>query len=171
MKGIICLAGGAASGKTAIAQALADRLTACSIRSFGDIVRTRAAGDGLSLDRTTLQMVGSALIQEGWPSFVDAVLADLPIDSDHLIVDGIRHPQAISQIRKQANPTPVYLVVLQVDTDTVAARLRQRGESEATLTHESESHFAELVAMADLVIDTERDVSIAADRIINQVGL
>jgi cytidylate kinase len=154
MRAIICLAGGIASGKTTVAQTLADTWPNSSVRSFGDLVRRRARADGLPLDRATLQETGLRLIAEGWPGFVDELLADVPPDADMLIVDGVRHVEAAEELRRRFPDVPVRLVFLKADAKTLQRRFEERDESDDVLDHRVESSLESVADVADLEIVT-----------------
>ena len=169
MKHVICLAGGVGTGKTTIAEALSERLRPSAIRSFGAIVRATARRVGLPLDRQSLQVVGSRLVQQGWSAFVDKLLSDVPDDVDFLIIDGIRHVEAVTEIRRRWSPIPVHLVLLRADDAVVAERLRQRHEDVAASDHETESHFDELASLATLTLDTGYEVERNTARVVDLV--
>jgi dephospho-CoA kinase len=136
---LICLAGGIASGKTTVTQELAVALPNCSVRSFGDVVRSQARAEGLPLDRATLQAIGLRLIAAGWCAFVDELVAELPPDAEVLIVDGVRHREAVDELRRRFPDAALRLVYLYADEATVRARLHERGDEPAALLHQVEA--------------------------------
>lgn len=101
MKAIICLSGGIASGKSTATQTLTQCFSNVAVRSFGDVVRDHARSQGKPLDRSTLQAVGLTPVEAGWQAFIDALLEDVPTSADVLIVDGIRHLEAIEELRRR----------------------------------------------------------------------
>lgn len=153
MRAIICISGEIASGKTTLAQALAEHFQNAVVRSFGDVVRKRARNDGKPLDRATLQAMGLFLVAAGWPSFVDALLEDLPPWIEILVVEGIRHREAVDEIARRNLSDKMLTVYIQVDQPMQSARQQDRGESLLSRTHPVESSLGEVQAMADLVID------------------
>lgn len=153
MRAIICISGEIASGKTTLAKALAEHLENTVVRSFGDVVRRRARNDGKPLDRATLQALGLFLVAAGWPSFVDALLEDLPPRIEVLVVEGIRHREAVDEIARRNLSDKLLTVYLQVDQPVHSARQRGRGESLRSRKHPVESSLGEVQATADLVID------------------
>lgn len=165
MRAVICLAGGIASGKTTIAQALAETWPNCSVHSFGDVVRRRARADGLALDRATLQETGLRLIAEGWPGFVDELLADVPPDADLLIVDGVRHVKAVEELRRRFPSVPVRLVFLSADAATRGRRLTGRTDAAQALGHMVEAELQQVANMAEIPVDSSRPL----DAIVRQV--
>lgn len=153
MKAVICLSGGIASGKTAVAQALAERFPSVVVRSFGDVVRHRARCQGKTLDRATLQAVGLSFVEAGWQSFVDALLEGVPQSAGALIIEGIRHLEAVEELRRR-HPSDRFLTVyIKVEPAVQEKRLLERGESLAGRGHAVESSLPEVEARADLVID------------------
>lgn len=139
VRAVVCLAGGIASGKTTVAQALVTMWPNASMRSFGDVVRRRVRAAGLSVERATLQDTGLRLIAEGWAVFVDELVVDLPLDADVLIVDGMRHVEAVEELRRRFPEVPVGLIYLRADEASVRERLGVRGESREMLGHQVES--------------------------------
>jgi dephospho-CoA kinase len=153
MKAIVCISGEIASGKTTIARALAEHFRDVTVRSFGDVVREQALSEGKLLDRATLQEVGLSLVAAGWPSFVDALLEGLPPSIELLVVEGIRHREAVDEIARRNLSDKLLIVYLQVDPQVQAARQQDRGESFRSRTHTVEFSLSEVQAMADLVVD------------------
>jgi dephospho-CoA kinase len=159
---VVCLAGGIASGKTTLAHALTERWPNSSVRSFGDVVRRRARAEGLPLDRSSLQEVGLRLIAEGWPAFVGQLLADLPPDTDLLIIDGVRHSEAVDALRQRLPDCAFLVAYLQADQAAIQSRLAQRGESDGAPAHPVEASLPEVARLADVVIDTTGDIKAIA---------
>jgi len=153
MKAIICLAGGIATGKTTVADVLQDALPGSVVRSFGDVVRRLAEAEGLPPERAILQELGLRLITQGWTTFVDALLENLP-QADTVIIDGVRHVDAVHEVRRQLPKTPIHLILLTADRTTVIGRLAARGEPAEILHHITEREMASVAAGADLEIDT-----------------
>lgn len=153
MRAIICISGEIASGKTTLAQALAEHFQNAVVRSFGDVVRRCARNEGKPLDRETLQAVGLFLVAAGWPSFVDALLKDLPPWIEVLVVEGIRHREAVDEIARRKLSDKLLTVYLQVDQPVQSARQQDRGESFSSRSHTVESSLGEVQAIAGLVID------------------
>jgi dephospho-CoA kinase len=154
LRTIVCLAGGIASGKTTVAQALIGALPNCSARSFGDVVRRYAQAAGLPLARATLQDTGVRLIVEGWPRFVDELLSELPPDADVLIVDGVRHVEVVDELRGRFPGAALRLIFLYADDATAHARLTERGDDPDALRHRVESSLLQIAEIADLRIES-----------------
>lgn len=153
MRAVICLSGAIAAGKTTVAQGLAKHFSNVVVRSFGDVVRHRARSEGKPLDRATLQAVGLALVEAGWQPFVDALLGDLPQQVELLIVEGVRHREAVEEIKRRCLGSVILIVYLRVDAHVQEARLQERRELPSARVHAVESSLAEVEAIADLVID------------------
>jgi dephospho-CoA kinase len=166
MRAIICLSGEIASGKTTVARSLAERLPQAIVRSFGDVVRQKAVNQGKKLDRATLQAVGMSLIADGWESFVDELLKDVPSSSAILVIEGIRHREAAEEIARRNLCDRFLTVYLMVDPQVQQARLAERGETLVSRAHAVESSLAEVKAVANLIIDSRLPVVEIVDKII-----
>ncbi|MGH2597622.1 MAG: AAA family ATPase [Actinomycetota bacterium] len=115
------------SGKTTLANALVERL-ACSHAGFGQYVRNVAEGRGLdSEDRRVLQDLGDELIAGGWESFCGAVLQSGGYSDGSVVVDGIRHVEAIDTMRRILAPLPWRLVAIDLDQEARSHRLQEGG--------------------------------------------
>lgn len=169
MRTVVCLAGGIASGKTTLAQALAEVWPNTSVRSFGDVVRRRALADGLPATRSALQDLGRRLIAEGWPAFVSTLLADVPTSSGMLVVDGMRHLQVANELRRRLPDATVYVVYVASDDAVIRLRLAGRGESPDVLKHEVEAELFRVAETADLVLDTNIAVNLNCAEIVRLI--
>jgi dephospho-CoA kinase len=153
------LAGGIATGKSTLARELVRRFAGSTVRAFGDVVRRKAAQDGRGQDRATLQEIGLQLIADGWPTFVDLLLADIqPVHDSTLIIDGIRHVEAIAEIRRRFPTTPVRVVFMRLDALTTEARLIVRDGGVEGLEHTVEADVWRIEQMADLIIDARQSI-------------
>lgn len=159
MKWLICLAGGIASGKTTLAGALQASLPGSVRVAFGDVVRRRAMATSPSPSRQALQDAGLHLIQEGWPAFVSALLADIGDEPDLLIVEGVRHQEAVDALRRRLPTHDLLLVYADVPDDLRRQRLDQLGEHQESLSHAVERDVESLRGVADLVVDTRNPAS------------
>lgn len=171
MRAVICIGGGIASGKSTLAEALAEHLQNAVVRSFGDVVRKRAREEGKPLDRATLQDVGLSLIGDGWPSFVDALLEDLPQPIDFLVVEGVRHREAVDEIASRHLSERLLNVYLQVDHPLQSTRQQGRGEPSRASAHPVESSLGEARASAELVIDGSRPIHDIASEVVQRLQL
>lgn len=162
---MVCLAGGIASGKTTVAQALTTTYPNSAVRSFGDVVRKHARKTGLGLDRGALQAAGLQLIAAGWPNFVDELLADLTPAATILIVDGIRHVEAVDELRRHFPRAQVRLVFLVTNEQDLSRRMAERGEPMQVRHHQIESSLTTVAHTADLTIETSTAPNRIAARI------
>ncbi len=163
MKGpVIAFSGRISSGKTTLSQRLAEHLRWPRV-SFGDFVRDEARRLGLDNSRSTLQQLGESLASKGWLLFCRAVVAQVAWSpGEALVVDGIRHVEALNTLRGLAQPAPVYLIYLELDEHTQAARLALGSGGSHKLrsveAHSTEEQVAfRLKAAADLILDASRD--------------
>src|SRR5574341_206680 len=97
--------------------------------SFGDHVRAEARRLGLDDSaREVLQAVGEALIGAGWERFCRSVLAQADWTPGRpLVIDGVRHVQAVETLRPLVAPAALRLVYLEVPESVRERRLRNRG--------------------------------------------
>lgn len=158
----ICFAGRIGSGKTTISGAVADSLNWPRV-SFGDYVRMIAKNRGLDSDsRDTLRTVGEQLIStEGWDRFCKNVL-DYGgwIPGSGVVVDGIRHAEALANIRRITDRVPTFLVFLDLGTSDVFTRARQAGKGIGGCGvpehHSTESQVIEVLpSLADIVLSSD----------------
>lgn len=158
MTWLICLAGGIASGKTTLAEALQGTLPSSARLAFGDVVRRRALTAERELTRQNLQEIGLQLIAEGCSTFVDDLLSDLISDPEVLIVEGIRHQEAVDALAERLPTRTLLLIYLEVNSDQQRQRLAGLGEAEGVIDHEVERDVGDLRAAADLILSTARPV-------------
>lgn len=160
MKTIVGISGEIGSGKTSIAFALSERLPFSSVRSFGAVVRQEASARGRGVTRDELQTTGIELINEGWDVFVAKTLHPQP-DTATVIVDGIRHPKAVTALRRLWPEARFLLVYIKPSEATIRRRFEARGESVESLSHAVEAELPDVLAIADLVVvdeDLERSI-------------
>lgn len=158
MTWLICLSGGIASGKTTLAEALQVAFPGSALLSFGDVVRRRILTAKREPTRQNLQEMGLQLIAEGWSTFVDDLLSDLTSDPEVLIVEGIRHQEAIDALSERLPTRKLLLIYLEVCEDQQRHRLACLGETEGALSHDVERDVGDLHATAGLVVSTEQPV-------------
>lgn len=169
---VVCVAGPLSSGKTTTAAALRRRNNA-ELVSFGDYVRAVAADRGRPASRTVWQQLGDELIDDlGWRELCRRVLeqADLTEPGRMLVVDGVRHVQALEHLEVLLHPRPVLLVFLNPSPRQRSAMLEADNIS-SSQAHGFDSHDTEqqvrdgaLAAAAGLTV-TEPPGDAAAARI------
>jgi dephospho-CoA kinase len=155
---LICLTGGIASGKTTLADALRAALPGAVRLSFGDVVRRRAQATCAEPTREHLQETGLQLIREGWVSFVDELLSGLEGDPAVLVVEGVRHREAVDTLRTRQPTRRLLLVYVEIADQHRQVRLARRAEPDHVLTHNVERDVESLRAVADVVVQGHRPV-------------
>lgn len=153
------LSGRSKSGKTTLARSLARTLDG-SLASFGDYVRKGALSEGLEPTREDLQAVGTRLIESGWEPFCRAVLSEAGWNpGQFLVVDGIRHLEALEHVRKLIAPIHLFHIHIQIDDQTRAKRVGTNGAHETFESHPIEQQVqTTLPRYADLIVDGVRPV-------------
>ena len=64
----------------------------------------------------------------GWVEFCKTVLDDVDWKyGEGLVIDGIRHFEAISTLKNLVYPTPIYLIHISIENDERYKRLEARG--------------------------------------------
>jgi cytidylate kinase len=169
---IVCFSGRIGSGKTTVSIEVAKRL-GLPRASFGDYVRSAATSKGLdSTAREILAPLGEQIIEElGWDEFCRRVLQASGWDgSSGLIVDGIRHLQALQQIQAITSPLPVLLVHLQLSRDALV-NSRQKGKGVEQLAG-AEKHSTEIQVTEQLpnAADLLLDAGLPLDAIVNAIN-
>ena len=160
---VLCFSGGIASGKTTVASAVAERFGLGSA-SFGRFVRSTAKARGVPEERERLQALGESLIEQmGWQGFCRAVLdAASWKPGSSLVIDGIRHVDAVETIRVLVAPVPTKLIFVDVPQEVRQARAEDR-PGDVTDLARADAHSTEkdvhhvLKARADLVLDGKRE--------------
>ena len=155
---LVCIGGSAGTGKTALASALADYF-GVKRASFSDVLRDDARNLGVLPTRANLQDLGIARIEAGWSPFVEAVTGRVGWPSPcPAVIEGVRHPDAIRECRRQAGGLPVLFVFLDATEEVRDGRIGANGRgrddpARATIdVHEVEQGIAELRGLADLVL-------------------
>ncbi len=169
---VLAIAGRIASGKSTVSERIA-REWSWSRASFGDYVREVAESRGLDHSRRTLQEIGVELIGQGWESFCKAVLEHGNWEpGTSVVVDGIRHLEAVETIRRLVAPAPVFLLFLAVGEETRLLRLRRRSPEMSDEPCDPESHPTEvqvtsgLSSAAELVLDGEKSLDELVQKIV-----
>ena len=164
MKAIVLAPSGRiASGKTTLSEAVASSLGWPRV-AFGDYVRSVARTQRLPESRSALQDLGATLIEEqGWDGFCRSVLAQADRKpGDSLVVDGVRHVEAIAALRPLLAPAELLLVFLKVEPTIREARLARRPRPAEDSLKPVDLHSTEvqlsaiLPSLANLTVDGTR---------------
>lgn len=156
---VVAVAGRIGAGKSAVAGAVADALDA-ERTSFGRVVRGVAAERGLPQDRRSLQALGEQLIaQEGWAAFTRRVL---PSGTGSVVIDGVRHLDAVPALRGLASPRRFILVFVDAGDTTRHRRLavRDHVDPAAVMAADGNANEAQtdaVRALADVVVRNDVD--------------
>jgi dephospho-CoA kinase len=170
MAGALGLVGRIGSGKTSLATEVARNLE-CPLASFGDFVRRTAAERGLDAEqRGVLQAVGDDLIEAGWEPFCRAVLAEAGYSGGSVVIDGIRHSEALRTVRRIIRPTALHVVAVTTPDSERLKRLGNRGMSTAEIDaadgHSNEREVGAILSAADLIIDSRTPAAEAATEVV-----
>ncbi len=120
----VALSGSFGSGKTTLATALSRKL-GWKQAAFGKFIRYQAKIRGYNPNkREDLQKVGSILIKKGWLKFCKDVLhyGGWKI-GEPVIINGIRHVQAIKTLRKILSPMKIVHIYLDLNRQEQRKRL------------------------------------------------
>jgi cytidylate kinase len=155
------------SGKTTLAQALAVRME-CGYASFGDYVRSVALARELNVsERKVLQDVGDELIAAGWLPFCRAMLDHSGYAGGSVVVDGIRHREAVTTLAQIVAPLPFRLLAVYIDSERRDRRLRDRGVDligvKVAEAHANESHVGAVLDLADYTVAGHLTIEQSAD--------
>lgn len=150
-------AGAIGSGKTTVATAVHRLLGGV----FGDYVRAEARCRGLAEAREALQDLGEALIAErGWDGFCQDTLAHFCWrPGDLVVIDGVRHVEVVTTLRRLVSPERFALVFVTADDETLVDRLKHEGLADDRRRARVEAHSTEsqvrgaLPDIADLLVD------------------
>ncbi len=156
---VICFSGSIGSGKTTISSILASALGWKWV-SFGEYVRKIARELSIGYSRRELQYVSDVLIKQGWEIFCRSVLKEVQWnESENLIVDGVRHYEAITTLRDICHPAKVFLIYLSISKAEQYKRVKSKGITSHSELLEIEAHpsesqvSSELRKIADMVFD------------------
>lgn len=167
---VVAFAGGIASGKSTLSQAVAQSI-GCPRVSFGGYVRTEAQRRGVSEDRTTLQRIGEELVTDDAEGLCRAVLAQAAWrPGSALVVDGVRHVNVAEMLRRLVAPSEFRLVHVSASEQARSTRLASRGGNYKELrkldTHSTEREVADrLRELADFRVDGESPLEAAIDEV------
>jgi cytidylate kinase len=174
MTAVIAISGRLRAGKTTLAHGLAEAL-GCPQASFGDYVRAKAREQGLADDRATLQDLGERLIaEEGRPAFCEHTLGLVGAGRDTvpLVVEGVRHADALSTLRELFAPVRVVLVHIETAEQVRRARMQEEVDGEAQLAavedHSTEQDSKVLLpGAADVVVSGLAGTEVARDAVVS----
>ena len=178
LKMLVALSGPIGSGKSTLSRALCEELR-WPMAGFGSYVRAEARARGLPDTRPSLQDLGDYLPREmGWEAFCRAVLDQIAWTPGRvIIVDGVRHREAVEALQVLVLPAPLIHVHLQADLETRRARLRAKGIDYADAIEAVDGHATEaqvpsvMPALADLILDSSRPLGELVDEVVRFVGV
>jgi dephospho-CoA kinase len=174
---VIAVAGEIGSGKTTVARALAQALD-CQLVSFGSYIRSLAGRTNPNdLSRHNLQQLSDEIMASIGPAgLTKSVLTFSGWNRTHsLVIDGIRHPDVLAEIRNSVAPMPVFLIYIDVLPELryqrVAARdALSRAELAVVDSHSTERDVSTKIReLADLVIAGNRSAEELAAEVINAI--
>jgi dephospho-CoA kinase len=172
---VLGFAGSIASGKSTLSIEVASSLGWQRV-GFGDYVRTVAQHQGLGESREVLQAVGATLVNQGIEQFCEAVLAIVDwVPGQPLVVDGIRHAEIVSTLRRLVVPSQLLLVFVSVNESTRQPRLIEKGLINQEQLQQIEAHSTEaqvqtvLPSMADFNVDSTQKIEELVKEIVTWV--
>ena len=171
---ILTFSGPIGSGKTTLSTRVAQFLEWKYV-SFGDYIRDIAHQRGLGESREALQRLGASLIEEeGWDNFCNSVLAQVNwAAGQNVVLDGIRHIEALDSLQKITKPSEIFLVLLALSEPEPEARQASRdliGNLRQIEGHSTEEQVNTVLPQrADLIIDSRRDVQDLVDEVVQWV--
>ena len=172
---IIAFGGASQTGKTTLGRRLA-AYCHCKFVSFGDYVRQKAQNGGLSNPtREDLQNLGQQLVKSDVNLFCQEVLDTVQFSSgERLVVDGIRHTEALSAISQISGGQPIKLIYLFAPMKIREVRNQQQDGAQALRAidaHPVESQTAEIRNSADFVLDAGADLDTTFSQILGWLNL
>jgi dephospho-CoA kinase len=172
---IVGFAGRIKSGKSTISRRVAKDLGWTWV-SFGDLLRDEASRRGLApSSREVLQNLGRELIRGGWKTFCSALLKKAGwAPSQPLIVDSVRHIEAIDTLKLLTAPSEVKLVFVATDDKVRQFRLDAAGRHERIEALDADSLESQareaLPSAADLTVDGGLPEDQCARQIVSWLG-
>lgn len=170
---IIAFSGLPQTGKTTFAKRLANHRHS-KFLSFGDFVRHEARNLGIKdPKRSELQDLGQRLVETDVMSFCKKALQYVNFSpGETLVIDGIRHVEALAAIRTLCNGQTIKLIHLYAPIETRKARSANlEGVNLAGIdAHRVESQTNnEILQSADVAIDASGDADQVFQRITDWV--
>ena len=171
---ILTFSGKIKSGKTTLSKSIAKKLD-WSYISFGDYIRSVAKMKGLIESRETLQNLGEQLVETmGWERFCKDILDQISWkNGQSIVIDGVRHSEAILTLKKLTAPSNVLLVYLTLDENDQKERLSQIMDINNEEFLRMNSHSTEIQVynllpnIADLILDGSQHIDILIDKLID----
>lgn len=91
-----------------------------------------------------------------------------------IVIDGIRHIEAINMLQQMTSPLKLILVFISIDDKNRQARLETRGEDKSLQikieNHDTEGQINLLRSKADIILDGTQPVSKLVSQIIEFIG-
>ncbi len=162
---VLAFSGSIASGKSTLSLRIAEELN-WQYASFGNHVRSVARVRGLEESREILQNIGQSLIEEGWKQFCWSVLCQARWASgEPLVIDGIRHVEAITTLRALIFPLELLLIFIDTSESIRETRLSQRSMAAYNDLQNVEDHPTEvqvktqLRQVADMIVSGDKPIA------------
>jgi hypothetical protein len=173
---VVTLSGAIGSRRSQLAGELGNRLHWPKVK-FSDYIKELIVQDGGDpADRTLLQSYGQKLVQTRLKQFVDGVLARAPDwrEQGNLIVDGLRHVEALIQLRQAVDPSRLLHVNITANPLERETGARERGIAEQNLYRYdrdlTEAQISRILpAYADMNVDAQLGMRINAEEIISLI--
>ena len=169
---VIAFSGPIGSGKSTLSMLVSNTL-GWPLASFGAYVRKTAEKYGFDKSRKGLQITGDFLISRGWKAFCEEVLTEANWKpGSNLVVEGIRHLEALETLMDIVIPAKLYLVYVSLNDVERENRLKACKRDEHLNLEELEMHPTEeqvkttLFNRADLVVDNNRTKDTVASEIV-----
>jgi dephospho-CoA kinase len=166
---VIVVSGRIASGKTAFADLLAQKLGIVRT-GFGDEVKARARARGCAETREVLQEIGADLVKNQPAEFCRAVLTRGNFKSGSgLVVDGIRHAEILTLMRQLLAPQAVAHIHVESSNSVRQTRMDERKRDGEIVLSKADSHSTEvqvadtLRRLADVEIDGSHELNAMVD--------
>lgn len=168
---VLAFSGKIGSGKSSVSAAAADALNLSWV-SFGDYVRKQAVAQQLEPSRQHLQDLGQKLLKADAEGFCQAVLSQAPDWQHGLVVDGIRHVDVLTIIKRLVTPQQLIHIHLALDEPMREARVTSREgvveESERIRmnNHPTEEQvLALLPSIADVVVSSTGTLDTVVEKV------
>jgi len=166
---ILAFAGKIGSGKSTLSKSVAEDLHFL-YASFGNYVRKLAIDKGIAVTRPNLQDLGEQMVREDVHAFSLAVLKEAGwCPGASIVLDGIRHIEAINAIRTIVYPDVFKLIYIEIRDDEIRElRVSIREENLSTVDqHPTEKQIMNnsLTNAADLVVNAEEPIYTSQNKI------